>query len=134
MALPKLGHLAALDGIRGLAIAIVVLHHLKLPWIHGGWFGVDLFFALSGFLITVSLLGTGDGTALGPFWRRRAWRIAPAMAVLLTWYAVISIGASDRGMRFTWLGASAGQFLDIHDAGSRHGPFSPHLGHLWSLS
>ena len=134
MSLPRIGHLAALDGIRGLAVAIVVLHHLKVPWIHAGWLGVDLFFALSGFLITESVLGTGDGTGLSAFWKRRAWRLGPAMAVLLAWYAAISIGASDRGMRFTWLGASAGQFLDIHDAASLHGPFSEHLGHLWSLS
>jgi peptidoglycan/LPS O-acetylase OafA/YrhL len=134
MALPKLGHLAALDGIRGLAVAIVVLHHLKVPGIHAGWLGVDLFFALSGFLITESVLGTGNGTGLGAFWKRRAWRLGPAMAVLLAWYAVISLGAADRDMRMSWLLASAGQYLDIHDAASLHGPFSPHLGHLWSLS
>ena len=134
MSLPKLGHLRALDGIRGLAVAIVVLHHLKLPWIHAGWLGVDLFFALSGFLITESVFGTGQGTGLGDFWKRRACRLGPAMAVLLAWYAAISFSSSDRDMRFTWLGAAAGQYLDIHDAASKHGPFSPHLGHLWSLS
>src|SRR4051812_35402974 len=134
MSLPRLGHLRALDGIRGIAVAIVVLHHLKIPWIHAGWLGVDLFFALSGFLITQSVLGTGDGSSLRAFWKRRAWRLGPAMAVLLAWYGVVSWNAPDRGLRMSWLLASAGQYLDIHDAASRHGPFSPHLGHLWSLS
>ena len=134
MALPRLGHLRALDGIRGIAVAIVVLHHLKLPWVHAGWLGVDLFFALSGFLITQSVFGTGAGTGLLAFWNRRAWRLGPAMAVLLAWYAVVSWNAPDRGLRMSWLLASAGQYLDIHDASSLHGPFSPHLGHLWSLS
>ena len=134
MSLPKLGHLRALDGIRGIAVAIVVLHHLKVPWIHAGWLGVDLFFALSGFLITQSVLGTGDGSSLWAFWKRRAWRLGPAMAVLLGWYLAISRNAPDRSLRMSWLFASAGQYLDIHDASSRHGPFSPHLGHLWSLS
>jgi len=134
MSLPRLGHLRALDGIRGIAVAIVVLHHLKVPGIHAGWLGVDLFFALSGFLITQSVLGTGDGSSLRAFWKRRAWRLGPAMAVLLGWYAVVSWNAPDRGLRMSWLLASAGQYLDIHDASSLHGPFSTHLGHLWSLS
>jgi peptidoglycan/LPS O-acetylase OafA/YrhL len=134
MSLPRLGHVPALDGLRGIAVAIVVAHHLKLPGVHGGWLGVDLFFALSGFLITQSVLGVGAGKGIGAFWRRRAWRLGPAMAVLLVWYLVVSIGAPDRGARMGWLLASAAQVLNIHDAASLHGPFSPHLGHLWSLS
>jgi len=131
---PKAGHVPALDGIRGLAVGIVLLHHLKVPGVHGGWLGVDLFFALSGFLITQSVLGIPEGGGLGDFWRRRAWRLGPAMAVLLAWYLAVSVAAADRGMRLRWLAASASQVLNIHDAASKHGPFSPHLGHLWSLS
>ena len=138
MSLPRLGHLEALDGIRGLAVAIVVLHHLRVPGINGGWLGVDLFFALSGFLITVSVLGMGEGTGLGAFWRRRGWRIGPAMAVLLAWYLawwlLFDVEGHDGPMRLRWLLASAGQVLNVHDAGSLHGPFSDYLGHLWSLS
>jgi peptidoglycan/LPS O-acetylase OafA/YrhL len=138
MALPALGHVAALDGIRGLAVGIVVLHHLKVPGIHGGWLGVDLFFALSGFLITQSVLGMRKGMGLGSFWKRRAWRLGPAMAVLLGWYVVwwlrFDIEGQDGHMRLTWLASSVGQVLNLHDAVSRSGPFSDYLGHLWSLS
>ena len=124
----RLGHAPALDGIRGIAVAIVVLHHLQVPWVHGGWLGVDLFFALSGFLITHSLLGKEE--RLGEFWTRRAWRLAPAMALLLAWY----VAFVHRGMWLTWWLASLGQVLNVHDAASLHGPFSPEIGHLWSLS
>src|SRR2546421_7733092 len=108
MALPRLGHLRALDGIRGIAVAIVVLHHLKLPWIHAGWLGVDLFFALSGFLITQSVLGTGDGTSLRAFWKRRAWRLGPALAGLPGGDALLSRDAPPPGTRASWRFASAG--------------------------
>jgi peptidoglycan/LPS O-acetylase OafA/YrhL len=137
-ALPRLGHVPALDGLRGLAVAIVLAHHLKLPGVHGGWLGVDLFFALSGFLITQSVLGMGEGTGVGAFWRRRAWRLGPAMAVLLTWYVawwlLFDIEGADGHMRLPWVLASAAQVLNIHDAASVSGPFSDYLGHLWSLS
>lgn len=74
----------ALDGLRGLAvIAVVVFHvgHLK-----GGYLGVDLFFVLSGFLITSLLLTEGAATGrigLIRFWERRARRLLPALAVML---------------------------------------------------
>ena len=51
---PALPYLPALDGLRGLAVALVVAFHLEL--IDGGWLGVDVFFVLSGFLITRLLL------------------------------------------------------------------------------
>ena len=73
-----------LDGVRALAITAVIAFHLG--YLHGGWVGVDLFFVLSGYLITSLLLG--DGTA-GPFaglrgfWGRRAKRLFPAVLLLL---------------------------------------------------
>ena len=47
---------AALDGLRGLAIAAVVVNHLRPSALRGGWLGVDIFFVLSGYLITTLLL------------------------------------------------------------------------------
>lgn len=87
---PGLRHVAALDGLRGLAVAGVVAFHLG--WIDGGYLGVDAFFVLSGFLITSLLVVEHDGTGtigLRRFWSRRARRLLPAMlvvvAVVLLW-------------------------------------------------
>ena len=72
-------HVRPLDGLRGAAVAAVVLFHAG--HLDGGWLGVDLFFVLSGFLITSLLLedrASHDGVALGAFWARRARRLLPA--------------------------------------------------------
>lgn len=123
----------ALDGVRGLAMALVFVHHVvvrdRTPAIRGAWISVDLFFVLSGFLITMSMLSNPD---LGDFLRRRFWRIAPAMVVFLTAYTVWSLWAPDRQQRLTWAFAAWTQVANIQ--GARGGPFSPHIGHLWSLS
>ena len=84
-------HLPALDGLRALAILAVIAYHLQYGWASGGFIGVDLFFVLSGFLIT-SLLVEGrinsDRLNLGAFWAARARRLLPALLVML---AVLSI-------------------------------------------
>lgn len=86
-------HAPALDGVRGLAIALVLVHHTKhffaIPeWMNGlseaGWSGVDLFFVLSGFLIsTILLRGKGRPRQLRTFWARRALRIFPLAYLVL---------------------------------------------------
>ncbi len=78
-------HVRALDGLRGVALLGVLLFHANgaLP---GGYLGVDLFFVLSGFLITSLLLAEHRRTgriALGAFWVRRARRLLPALVVLM---------------------------------------------------
>jgi peptidoglycan/LPS O-acetylase OafA/YrhL len=78
------GHLEGLDGLRALAIAAVVVYHLDPAWLPGGFLGVDVFFVVSGFLITTLLqreaLGRGR-IAFGRFWSRRARRLLPALVV-----------------------------------------------------
>ncbi|MES2684051.1 MAG: acyltransferase [Pseudomonadota bacterium] len=83
---------ASLDGLRGLAVALVIAYHLNLVGV--GWVGVQLFFVLSGFLITRQLLDlqarpSRTGTRLRVFYGRRALRIVPLAAVylLLLWAA-----------------------------------------------
>lgn len=78
---------AGLDGMRAIAVMLVVLYHLFPPaLLPGGFVGVDVFFVISGFLITSLLLreqlSTGR-TALGRFWQRRARRLLPALAVVV---------------------------------------------------
>ena len=86
----RLRHIPALDGLRGLALLGVLLFHANgaLP---GGYLGVDLFFVLSGFLITSLLLAEQRETgriALGPFWIRRARRLFPALLSLMPVVAI----------------------------------------------
>ncbi|NQX29587.1 acyltransferase family protein [Microbacteriaceae bacterium VKM Ac-2854] len=82
---PARPHFAGLDGLRALAVVAVIVYHLFPGALRGGFLGVDLFFVISGFLITRLLLDERAGTgtiSLTAFWRRRARRILPAIAVL----------------------------------------------------
>jgi len=83
MTAPGAGYRAEIDGLRAVAVVAVVLFHLGFRWIPGGFVGVDVFFVISGFLITGILLGelqTGTFSFRG-FWARRILRIFPALLV-----------------------------------------------------
>src|SRR3954469_17809756 len=76
----------ALDGLRAAAIIAVLIYHAQAPFLRGGWLGVDLFFVLSGFLITTILLTEHDATGsirLGGFYGRRVLRLFPALVTCL---------------------------------------------------
>ncbi|WP_354567256.1 acyltransferase family protein [Glaciihabitans sp. UYNi722] len=75
-----------LDGLRAIAVSAVILFHLTPGFLPGGYIGVDIFFVISGFLITGLLVrerATTGGIRLGHFWRRRARRLLPALGILL---------------------------------------------------
>ena len=83
---PRLQHLRALDGLRGVAVLAVVVYHFAPSIAPGGFLGVDLFFVLSGFLITSLLVNEWEGSrriSLSAFWGRRARRLLPALLVVL---------------------------------------------------
>ncbi len=99
----SLPHVAALDGVRAIAVTAVLLFHAGVPGVPGGFLGVDLFFVLSGFLITSLLLRELSGTGhidLGRFWVRRARRLLPAaffvIAVSLVVAAIFLPGEAAR--------------------------------------
>lgn len=87
----RLGYRPELDGIRAIAILAVLLRHAPIPgWqrgvLWGGWIGVDIFFVLSGFLITTLLFrefNQASTISLRRFYARRALRLAPALIVML---------------------------------------------------
>ncbi len=87
--------LDALDGLRGLAVAAVLLYHSQFDFARGGYLGVSLFFTLSGFLITSLLLTQvreRHRVRLASFWARRARRLLPAAALALA--GVLLYGAT----------------------------------------
>jgi len=86
-----LSHLRALDGLRGLAVAAVVAYHVAPGVLPGGFLGVDLFFVLSGFLITSLLVSEAratGGVRWGRFAARRVRRLAPALLLVVAFLAV----------------------------------------------
>ncbi|HIY67639.1 MAG TPA: acyltransferase, partial [Candidatus Agrococcus pullicola] len=99
VALHRDGHIAGLDGLRAIAVGLVLVYHLFPGLLQGGFIGVDVFFVISGFLITTLLLREHAKTgriALGSFWRRRARRLLPAIVlVVLTCGALAAIVGGD---------------------------------------
>ena len=92
-ALKKLGYRPALDGLRAVSVLAVIFYHADFTWLPGGFLGVEVFFVVSGFLITSLLVEErlGSGTvSLRQFWIRRARRLLPALYLLL---AVVSVAA-----------------------------------------
>lgn len=133
-----------LDGLRALAVAGVLLYHAEVGWLPGGFLGVDVFFVLSGYLITSLLLAEYRGTgriALARFWAARGRRVLPAallvIAVCLVIGAVFLRGDLQR-LRSDAL-ASVLNVNNWHQVLAERSYFS-HFGrpsllqHFWSLS
>ncbi len=82
----KLGYQPSLDGLRAVSVSAVLLYHMDLAWIPGGFLGVEVFFVVSGFLITALLIEERHhegAVSLRGFWTRRGRRLLPALYVLL---------------------------------------------------
>src|ERR1700761_814889 len=98
----RLTYRAGLDGLRAVAVAGVFLYHANVTWMPGGFLGVDLFFVLSGYLITSLLLhefSSRGAINLVAFWGRRARRLFPAVAVVILFamLAALTIARDDLG-------------------------------------
>jgi peptidoglycan/LPS O-acetylase OafA/YrhL len=138
----RLERVPALDGLRAVAVLSVIgFHAVFFPL--GGVLGVDVFFVLSGFLITALLLqesSTKGRISLSAFYRRRALRLLPALIAMLTAYlaaAAVLLGTHRWDLRHFWAAARAagiGSSYVANVAAAYSDRLTGDLNHLWSLA
>jgi peptidoglycan/LPS O-acetylase OafA/YrhL len=137
--------IAALDGVRAVALLIIMAYHFGVGWFGGGFFSLDIFYVLSGYLITGLLLSEyrrRGGIRLSAFWLRRARRLLPALLVVLVVVTLFVRFEEPTGLypdfRMDALSALFyfSNWWQIHASGNYFeatGAVSP-LTHTWSLS
>lgn len=135
---PEKFHVPALDGVRGIALLIVMAAHTQPQLLRGGNIGVDLFFVLSGFLITSILLREHASTgtiSIPKFYGRRALRLFPALFVMVV-IVVAYTWAFLPSMLETTVANAKAVLLYYWNwyAAFEWGPQTPNYRHLWSLS
>ncbi len=141
---PRLPYRPGLDGVRALAVTGVVLYHAGVSWIPGGFLGVDVFFVLSGYLITSMLLAERAGAGridLSRFWSGRARRLLPALGlvVLFSLIAASTIARDDLSRTRGDAIASVVFMTNWHEIAASHSYFNAFgrpslLQQLWSLA
>jgi peptidoglycan/LPS O-acetylase OafA/YrhL len=144
----RLGHIRALDGLRGIAILLVLVEHTETILVpgtvtvdagplRGAFLGVDLFFVLSGFLITSLLLGEQadrNRVRFGSFYGRRALRLLPALYLMLFVHVCYTV-ITGLSLHTEWL-TVRGALLYVSNWTWKWDGFesAPGLGQLWSLA
>jgi peptidoglycan/LPS O-acetylase OafA/YrhL len=133
-----------LDGLRALAVIAVLLYHAGISWLPGGFLGVEVFFVLSGYLITALLLAewrTKGSVDVKAFWMRRARRLLPALYLLIVAtlaYAVVFLPGEVAGLRNDALAAFGyvtNWYLVLGHESYFEAVGRPSLlKHLWSLA
>ena len=136
-------YLPGLDGLRALAVVAVIFYHANHSWLEGGFLGVEVFFVISGYLITLLLVAESQRTGtvnLREFWIRRARRLLPAL-----WTLLVGITVYVSFFKRSELGTLRGDVLagffyisnwfQIHTGSSYFSAFAfAPLRHLWSLA
>ena len=140
---PSLGYQPGLDGLRALSVVAVICYHAGFGWMRGGWVGVEVFFVVSGFLITSLLIdeqGRTGSVGLRQFWLRRARRLLPALAVVLAAVAVAVLVVGTVAQRADvrrdtpWALLYLGNWGQIVGGVPYYGGDPSPLRHLWSLA
>lgn len=141
---PKLGYRPSLDGLRAIAVTAVVLYHADVSWMPGGFLGVEVFFVVSGFLITALLIDERHHTgaiSLRQFWIRRARRLLPALYLLLAVVSVASLivyrdaaGRMGGDVLAALLYVSNWWQIYLNESYFAQAGRPPLLQHLWSLA
>ena len=142
-AISRVPYLPGLDGMRALAVVAVMIYHTNNGWLPGGFIGVEVFFVISGYLITLLLIGEHEKHGridLKQFWMRRARRLLPALFFMLTLLMIYTaIFKRDtlgllRGDVIAGLGYITNWYQIWVGAGyTAPADFAP-LRHLWSLA
>ncbi len=142
-AISRVPYLPGLDGMRALAVLVVMVYHANPSWLPGGFLGVEVFFVISGYLITLLLIGEHERTgtvSLRGFYTRRARRLLPALFTLLvgvTIYTALFNRDALGQLRGDVLAALAyvsnWYQIWVGQGYTSSGDFSP-LRHLWSLA
>ncbi|MCP5029428.1 MAG: acyltransferase, partial [Actinomycetia bacterium] len=143
-AVNRMPYLGGIDGIRALAVLAVVAYHLDAPWMPGGFLGVEVFFAVSGYLITALLVrevATSGRVDLLAFWTRRARRLLPTLGATLLgvilWVSIFDATLADRVRRegVAAVGYLTNWYLILRQESYFDGFGRPSpLRHLWSLA
>ena len=132
----RLGHRPVLDGLRGIAILLVMLTHTSV--LPNGYVGVDLFFALSGFLITTLLYEEWDrngGISLKRFYGRRARRLLPALGLMIVIALIVDMVCYPMtGWPFAKKALTSVLFVNNWLAASGHANDLGSLNPTWSLA
>jgi peptidoglycan/LPS O-acetylase OafA/YrhL len=139
----RVPHLPGLDGLRAIAVVAVMIYHANRTWLHGGFLGVEVFFVISGYLITLLLIAEHERSGhvdLKQFWLRRARRLLPALfAMLAALMIVLALFKTDargrtRGDIIGGLAYVSNWYQLFVGAGyTATEAFAP-LRHLWSLA
>ena len=137
-------HIPAIDGLRALAVVAVVLYHLGINWIPGGFLGVDLFFVISGYVITRLILDSiesANGLDIREFYAARIRRLLPGLLVLIVVTCVaIALFAPDSIRRFisdlpfVLSGTNNWHLVALHQDYFQAIGRPPLLQHTWSLA
>ena len=137
-------HIPAIDGLRALAVFAVVLYHLGINWIPGGFLGVDLFFVISGYVITRLILDSiesANGLDLREFYAARVRRLLPGLLVLIVVTSLLmAIFAPDSIRRFVsdlpfvLSGTNNWHLVALHQDYFQAIGRPPLLQHTWSLA
>ena len=137
-------HIPSIDGLRALAVTAVVLYHLGIDWIPGGFLGVDLFFVISGYVITRLILDSiesANGLDIKEFYAARIRRLLPGLLVLLivtslamALFAPDSVRRFISDVPFVLSGTNNWHLVALHQDYFQAIGRPPLLQHTWSLA
>ncbi|MFM2078282.1 MAG: hypothetical protein RJA49_2172 [Actinomycetota bacterium] len=141
--LSRVPYLPGLDGLRAIAVVAVMIYHANHEWLRGGFLGVEVFFVISGYLITLLIIGEDERNGvvnLKQFWLRRARRLLPAlyvmMAALLLYITAFypEVREQTRGDFVAGLFYVSNYYQIFSGQGYASGEAFVPLRHLWSLA